>query len=47
MTEAANQTDAQADKLIEMKRLWLAATAEEQVAFMDWILNEQADLEAQ
>jgi hypothetical protein len=35
------------DTLIELKRLWLAATAEEKVAFMDWILNQQTELEVQ
>jgi hypothetical protein len=28
--------------LIEMKRLWSAATDDERAAFMDWILNAQA-----
>ena len=35
-------TSDQTAMLIEMKRLWSAATDDERVAFMDWILNAQA-----
>jgi hypothetical protein len=40
--EITEGTTGDQTALIEMKRLWSAATDDERVAFMGWILNAQA-----